>query len=243
VAWLRHEGASAETLAEGTNAWAAQDMPMVPTNMLPPDRASSSVGGCAPVSRLLDGGQFSPFVAGGGSIQTQIPDVTSAGKSSSRRSKETYRLSSGAISERNPAGKSVLDQLPDNRTFSRVSINGNEPKIEQFVHRQFALKRVCHNRFAGYDGDVAWPRSGGVDLQVETLRAGTESCPQTGINKQDRDRKRTLACISGRRRQRMVEAVEVANGAPIAGRTRHDRLGGRMVDHSGLDGITWRTLP
>jgi rhodanese-related sulfurtransferase len=36
AAWLRHEGASAEILAGGTDAWAAQDMPMVPANMLPP---------------------------------------------------------------------------------------------------------------------------------------------------------------------------------------------------------------
>jgi rhodanese-related sulfurtransferase len=39
AAWLHQEGASAETLAGGTDAWAAQDMPMVPNNMLPPRAA------------------------------------------------------------------------------------------------------------------------------------------------------------------------------------------------------------
>jgi rhodanese-related sulfurtransferase len=36
AAWLRHEGGLAETVAGGTDAWAAQDLPMVPANMLPP---------------------------------------------------------------------------------------------------------------------------------------------------------------------------------------------------------------
>ena len=36
AAWLRHEGASAEVLAGGTNAWAEADMPMVHADMLPP---------------------------------------------------------------------------------------------------------------------------------------------------------------------------------------------------------------
>src|SRR5215212_2579948 len=36
AAWLRHAGASAENLAGGTDAWAAQDMPMVPADLLPP---------------------------------------------------------------------------------------------------------------------------------------------------------------------------------------------------------------
>jgi len=35
AAWLRHEGAFAEVLTGGTDAWAAADMPMVPANMLP----------------------------------------------------------------------------------------------------------------------------------------------------------------------------------------------------------------
>ena len=44
AAWLRHEGASAEVLAGGTNAWADADMPMVPANMLPPrDRQGRTV--------------------------------------------------------------------------------------------------------------------------------------------------------------------------------------------------------
>jgi rhodanese-related sulfurtransferase len=36
AAWLRHEGASAENLAGGTDAWAAQATPMVPADLLPP---------------------------------------------------------------------------------------------------------------------------------------------------------------------------------------------------------------
>jgi rhodanese-related sulfurtransferase len=36
AAWLRHEGAPAENLAGGTDAWAAQNMPMVPADLLPP---------------------------------------------------------------------------------------------------------------------------------------------------------------------------------------------------------------
>jgi len=36
AAWLRHEGASAEVLAGGTNAWGDADMAMVPADMLPP---------------------------------------------------------------------------------------------------------------------------------------------------------------------------------------------------------------
>lgn len=35
AAWLRHQGTAAETLVGGTDAWAAQQMPMVPANVLP----------------------------------------------------------------------------------------------------------------------------------------------------------------------------------------------------------------